>query len=361
MNTKHFTWDFDTKLGNDLELLPNGKVLGIFKADNPAIAFGGFGGVIKIINPDGTVDWEFEYVSDDFISHHDVEMLPNGNVLFIAFERIDAATAIQFGANTTEDIFPEKLVEVNPSTNEIVWEWRSWNHIVQDQNNTIENFGAINNNPEKININYNLPGKADIMHANGIDYDEDRDIVFLSVNHYSEIWVIDHSTTTIEAASSSGGNYNKGGNLIYRFGNPSTYNNTFGERIFHNNHFPNLLEGNKPGEGNMLVYVNGNNINQSSVLELELPESLSLTPNTNNEPLIIWSFTDPELFSSIISGANRLSNGNTLICEGDYGYWEITPSGEIAWKYNGIGTVKFWRGYDYNLDHPALPILGIDF
>ena len=38
------------------------------------------------------------------------------------------------------------------------------------------------------------------MHANGIDYDSDKDIIYVSVNAYSEIWVIDHSTTITEAA-----------------------------------------------------------------------------------------------------------------------------------------------------------------
>lgn len=358
---KLFTWNFDLELGNDLELLPNGQVLGIFKTEDPKIIFGGYGGIIRIINPDGSIDWEFEYSTDDYISHHDAELLPNGNILFIAWERIDVETAQQFGANADQDVFTEKLVEVNPDTNEIVWEWRSWEHIVQDEVNNLNNYGIISESPNRININYNLPDKIDLMHANGIDYDEEKDVIYMTVNAYSEIWVIDHSTTTAEASTSFGGNYNKGGDLLYRFGNPTAYNNTLGKRIFYSVHFPNLLENDEVYSGRLLTYSNGNNIQQSKVYEIQLPETFALTPNLNNEPEVIWDFTDPDLYSSIISGASRLSNGNTLICEGDYGYWEVTPDKEIAWKYNGEGTTKYWRGYDYDLDYVGLPFLGLTF
>jgi hypothetical protein len=199
------------------------------------------------------------------------------------------------------------------------------------------------------------------MHANGLDFDENRDVIYLSVNHYNEIWVIDHSTTTQEAATSNGGNYNKGGDLLYRFGNPAAYNNSEGTQIFHNVHFPNLIENNALISRNMLVYSNGSDIEQSSAIEFELPEVFSLLPHTNNEPNIIWSYTNPAMYSPIVGSSVRLSNGNTLISESDYGYWEVTPTGEIAWKYHGADGTHFWRGYAYDLDYPALQVLGISF
>ncbi len=339
-------WTFEDNLGNDLEILPNGKLLGMFKANNPDVSFGGFGGVLKILNSNGTTEWEYVYASENSIAHHDVEMLPNGNVLFIAWERIGSILAAQSGIDTTTDIFPEVLIEINPNTDQIVWEWHSFDHIIQDRLNTLPNFGNVSDNPQLIDINYNIVDNGDIMHANGIDYDADKDVIYLSVNFYHEIWVIDHSTTTEEAATNSGGNYNKGGDLVYRFGNPQAYQNTQGQRIFYNNHFPNLLEGDEPGAGHILVYGNGNNIEQSTIFELEIPDDFSLTANIDNEPGIIWSFTDPDLFFGRISGAVRLKNGNTLIAEGDYGLWEVTPNGEIVWKYNGQGS-NFWRCYGY--------------
>ncbi|MFC0602987.1 aryl-sulfate sulfotransferase [Winogradskyella pulchriflava] len=350
-------WTFEDNLGNDLEILPNGKLLGMFKAENPSFSFGGYGGIIKILNSDGSTDWEYNYSSENVIAHHDVEMLPNGNVLFIAWEKITSSEAAQAGVDTvTTDIFPEVLVEVNPNTNQIVWEWHSFDHIIQDRFNTLPNYGNVSDNPQLIDSNYNVVESGDIMHANGIDYDEEKDIIYLSVNYYHEVWVIDHSTTTAEATTNSGGNYNKGGNLLYRFGNPGAYQNTQGERLFYNNHFPNLLEGNEPGAGNLLVYVNG--VDQSTVMELNMPENFSLLPNTDNEPNIVWSFTDPDFYFGRISGAVRLQNGNTLIAEGDYGFWEVTPNNEVVWKYNGQGEL-FWRCYGYLPDDDNITNLNL--
>jgi len=357
---RKFTWNFDNKLGNDFELLPNGNAIGIFKTDNPAFSIGGYGGIVRIIKPNGSIDWEFEYSSSTYLSHHDVEMLPNGNVLILVWELIDTDTSGQNGVDTNVVIYPEKIIEVNPSTDQIVWEWRSWDHIIQEFDDTKLNYGIIADNPHRINVNYEIPNNGDLMHANGFDYDDDKDVIYLSVNNYSEVWVIDHSTTSIEATGSTGGTYGKGGDLVYRFGNPSAYNNSFGERLFYNNHFPNLIENGEPGDGNMLIYMNGNNIYQSSVFEFEIPNDFNLTPNSNNEPTLVWSYTHPDLYNGKISGANRLSNGNTLICEGDYGYWEVTTDGEIAWKYNGTSE-NYWRGYPYDLDDEALPFLGLTF
>jgi len=360
---KLHTWTLANRLGNDFELLDDGRALGVFKVDNPPFSFGGGAGSAKIVNPDSSIDWEYILADDNFIIHHDVEMLPNGNILMMVWERIDVTTAQQAGINTMIDIFPEKLIEVNPTNDQIVWEWRAWDHVVQDTDANLPNFGVISDMPQRIDHNYNTPDDfaGDIMHANGLDHDAVNDVIYLSVNFYSEIWVIDHSTTTAEAASTMGGNNNKGGDLLYRFGNPDAYKNMSGARRFFNNHFPNLLEGSEPGAGNLLVYVNKgvNDLEQSTVYELDMPQPFVLTPNADNEPAVVWSFTDPTMYHARISGAVRLGNGNTLICEGDYGYWEVTTNGEIAWKYKGTG--NYWRGYSYELNDPALSNLGLSF
>lgn len=352
-------WDFDTNLGNDLELMNDGKLVGMFKVTDPDISFGGFGGMIRIINPDNSTQWEYNFASENYLAHHDVELLPNGNVLFIAWEKINQIQAQQQGIDTQVNIYPEMLIEVNPNTNEIVWQWRSFDHIIQDRFPQTPNYGSVSENPQLIDFNYNLMDNGDIMHANGIDYDEEKDVIYLSVNFYHEIWVIDHSTTTAEAATDSGGNYNKGGNLLYRFGNPEAYGNTSGQRLFYNNHFPNLLENNEPGEGNLLVYMNGNDVNQSVIYELDIPDNFNLQANTNNEPGIVWSFTDTDLYFGRISGAVRLQNGNTLITEGDYGFWEVTTDGQIVWKYNGSVDSNFWRSYGYLKNSSAVESLGL--
>ena len=352
-------WMFDDNTGNDVELLPDGRLLGMFKSENPPITFGGYGGTVKILSSEGEVEWEYTFDPNLGIAHHDAEMLPNGNILFLVWEEMEATIAQNNGSTSSNNIYPEALIEVNPTNNNIVWEWHSKDHFVQDANLNALNFGTVSENPQLIDINYNNVANGDIMHANGINYDPEKDVIYISVNFYNEVWVVDHSTTTLEASSNSGGNYNKGGNLLYRFGNPEAYKNNFGTRLFYNNHTPELLKNDVPGAGNFLIYMNGNNSSQSIVYELDIPSTFNLTPNTNNEPNIVWEFTDPDLYYQRVSGADRLPNGNTLICEGDYGFWEVTPDGEVVWKYATLSLDNLWRGYGFSGSNPAITNLNL--
>lgn len=357
---KYHTWEFEKNLGNDVELLEDGTLIGMFKSENPTFNFGGYGGIVEIINSDNSIAWSREVSSATQLAHHDVEMLPNGNVLFLVWDRIFAGQNASLGINADHDVYVETLLEINPTTDEIVWKWQSADHLIQDYNPSGMNFGVVADSPERIDINYNLQDNGDFMHANGIDYDEEKDLIYMSVNFFNEVWVIDHSTTLAEASGSTGGNYGKGGDLVYRFGNPRAYDNNMGEVLFDRNHFPNLIEGDKPGVGNLLIYVNGNSTEQSSVLELDFPNTFILESNRDNEPEVVWSFSHPELFFGKLSGATRLSNGNTLICEGNYGYWEVSPTGEICWKYNGPhGT--YWRAYGYDSGFPGLAAIGVEY
>ncbi|MFC2147676.1 aryl-sulfate sulfotransferase [Bacteroidota bacterium] len=355
-----YRWPLGNNIGNDIYLMSDSRLLAILEADTPLIKFGGKGGRIQFIKKDGTIDWNFDYSTEDYITHHDVELLPNGNVIALVWERMPAQEAIQNGSVLNIDLYPEAIIEIDPKTDQIVWEWHSWDHLVQDYDDTRENFGIISDNPQLINLNYVTEQKdGDIMHANGISYDENKDLIFISINFYHEVWVIDHSTNTLEAASHTGGNYKKGGDLVYRFGNPSAYNNTMGERLFNNNHFPNLLDTGISGQRNMLIYVNKmDNSEQSIVYEFKLPNEYTLEPNKNNEPEVVWSFTDPELFAPKVSGAVKLPNGNRLITEGDFGFWEVTEDGEVVWKLKARGF--FWRAYHYDKDAPEIEALGLE-
>jgi hypothetical protein len=354
-----YNWPLSNNIGNDVYLLSDSRLLAILEADTPLIKFGGKGGKIQFIQKDGTIDWNFDYSTEDYITHHDVELLPNGNVIAMVWERMPAQEAIQNGSVLNIDLYTEAIIEIDPSTDQIVWEWHSSDHLIQDNDDTKNNFGSISDNPQLINLNYVTDEEGgDIMHANGISYDENSDIIFLSINFYHEVWAIDHSTNTMEGASSTGGNYEKGGDLVYRFGNPTAYNNNMGERLFYNNHFPNLLDDGVSGQRNMLIYVNKkDNTEQSIVYEFKLPSNYTLEPNENNEPEVVWSFTDPELFAPKGSGAVKLPNGNRLITEGDFGFWEVTEDGEVVWKIEASGF--FWRGYHYDKDATEIEALGL--
>ncbi|MBO0591912.1 hypothetical protein I2486_10890 [Cellulophaga sp. E16_2] len=349
-----FSWEFDRSLGNDVNLLDDGSLVVCLKADNAGITFGGYGGMFRKINADQSIDWEVSYTSgDEYMAHHDVEYLSNGNIIFPVWEKVTASEAAELGFSENNDIFPDAIVEMNPLTEEIIWEWHVTDHLVQNHDASKENFGVVVDHPNKVDINYNSSqANGDLMHFNGLTLDETNDILYITVNNYSEVWVLDHSTTTEEASSSTGGNYNLGGDLVYRFGNPLAYDNV-GEVTLKNVHYPNLIE-----TGNMIVYANDIYDNQSEVVEYELNPPYELVAGEDNEPEVVWSFTDAELYSSGLGSGVRMSNGNTLIAEGRDGtIWEVTASGEVLWQNTDYTTV--WRAYAYAIDDSAVLALGL--
>jgi Arylsulfotransferase (ASST) len=186
----------------------------------------------------------------------------------------------------------------------------------------------------------------DWTHFNGVAYNPEFDQIMVSVHSFSEFWIIDHSTTTPEAASHHGGKSGKGGDLLYRWGNPRTYRGgtKADQRLFsqHNAHW---IPPGQPGEGHVLVFNNGSKRpdgTYSSVDELILPVDTqghyAYKPGTPYGPdKAVWSYTAPkktDFYSFFISGAQRLPNGNTLICSGANGtIIEVTPDKETVWKY----------------------------
>ncbi len=337
-----WSWEFNESLGNDLKLLPSAHVLGMFNYEESPIKFGGgYAGLTQIIDFNDTITWEFKYASKNFLSHHESVFLPNGDLLMLSWERVSEKEAHMHGVNMEGDIFPEKIIQIDTATKEIVWQWRSWDHIVQDHDATKLSYGDILENKELININYALRKNGDIMHANGIFYDATRDVLFVSINHYSEVWVIDHQYNVAETAGELG-------DLLFRLGNPRAYKDTVASVFLDRTHTPNLIPEGYPGAGNLLLFNNGLKAKKSVVYEFDIPEKLTIEDIEKAD--LIWSFSDKNLSYGRISGAYRLSNGNTLICEGDYGFWEITDQKEIVWQYKDVSTT-FWRGYPIDQSH----------
>ena len=334
-------------IGNDAELLGDGTFLSAHKVENPALSQGGGGGLVEIRGVNKMVTWQYRMNSIDALQHHDVEQLPNGNILIMAWEQRSQQEINSKGyVGSASTLNSESIYEVDPTNDQIVWEWHVWDHLVQDQQMLLPNYGVIHQNPEKIDINY-VNDTPEFMHCNGIDYDEKRDLIFISARKYSEIWVIDHNTTSSEAAGSEG-------DLVYRFGNPDAYDQE-GDQLFDYQHQPNFLEDGLPGAGNVLVFSNNPNDIQSSIVEMKLPEDLDFS----KQPEVVWSFTHPDLLSRILSGAERLPNGNTLISSGTQGtVWEVTPDNELAWKFK-IKTGRLWRSYSYSKGSSATRAIGL--
>jgi hypothetical protein len=320
---------------------------------------GGAGGGVQKIQWDGTVVWDFRYNTDGHLSHHDVKSLPNGNVLLIAWETKTRNEAIAAGRNpsyvSNQGFMPDHIIEVQPTgptSGTIVWEWHVWDHLIQDYDSSKANYGVVGDHPELVDINYATSSQSDWMHSNSIDYNVEFDQLLLSVHNFNEIWVIDHSTTTEEAAGHAGGNSGKGGDLLYRWGNPQAYRaGISSDRKFFSQHDSSWIKPGCPGEGNILVFNNGANrpgSHYSTVDEIVPPV------NDNGEYYLesgsaygpeaqTWIYTGSpptSFYASHLSGAQRLTNGNTLICNGETGkIFEVTPEGGTVWQYNSGGEV----------------------
>ena len=356
-NTVVHTWDSSFNPGQALYLLDNGNLLRTtHRGLHPIFITGGMGGGIQEFTWNGTLVWDYIYSGPTYLSHHDIEILPNGNILMIAWEYKTTEEAINAGRNPNlilqSGLWPDYIIEIKPTgqtTAEVIWEWHIWDHLIQDYDPTKENYGDVAEHPELININWIDPLSlilADWTHSNSIDYHEEFDQILLSVNGFSEIWVIDHSTTTEEAAGHTGGNGGTGGDLLYRWGNPLTYQQgTANDRYFYHQHDAQWIPPGLPGEGHILVFNNGRNrpgIDYSSIEELIPPVNNSgnyyLESGSSYGPeQSIWQYTadnPTDFYSSVMSGVQRLPNGNTLICSAENGiFFEVTEQKETVWDY----------------------------
>ena len=207
-------WTSSFPPGNSVYLLENGNILRAGRTSSSDITFGGQGGVVEIFDWDGNLTWQYFYDTPMMRQHHDVFPMPNGNVLILAATRMSNAEAIQAGRDPNllpqSDLYNEQIIEVTPlgiNGATIVWEWNVKDHLIQDYDASKDNFGDISLRPEKININFlnGGSGASNWLHYNSIQFNPVLNQIVLSSRNLSEIYIIDHSTTTAEAASNSGG------------------------------------------------------------------------------------------------------------------------------------------------------------
>lgn len=351
-------WTSSYLPGNSVYLLPNSNLLraGRLTDGSSTINFGGTGGIIELFDWDGNVIWSYTHSSNNFRQHHDVYPLPNGNILMLSASVMNGIEAIQSGRNPSflpdNELYNEQVLELEPiGTNQanIAWEWNIKDHLIQDIDDTKDNFGVISDNPQLLDINYlnGRDGSNNWLHINSMQYNETLDQIILSSRHLSEIWIIDHSTTTSEAESSLGGTYGKGGDLLYRWGNPQSYGQgTSIDRKLFGQHYPNFITSGFPNEGKIIIFNNGIERDPSfSQVDIITPPEVSpgfydYVVNTAYGPESTdFTYTDlssdpSEFFTAILSSAQQLPNGNILICEGRDGYlFELDTNNNKVWEY----------------------------
>jgi hypothetical protein len=222
---KTWTMAVNKKTSFSSYLIPGDTLLRTVNYTGNVINDGTISGEVQKVDWNNNVVWDFIYSNDSTVLHHDIHPLPNGNVLMIALDVKTASQCTQAGASNSIVRYSDKIIEVRqtgPTTGTIVWEWKLWDHLCQNHDPAKNNYvSSISQNPELININFN--NSTDFFHMNGIDYNATLNQITFSSYTFSEIFVIDHSTTSAEAAGHTGGNSGHGGDIIYRWGNPAAY------------------------------------------------------------------------------------------------------------------------------------------
>ena len=286
------TWESDLS-SNHAYLLENGHLLKLEKTDDiVTFAFGGMVTKLREYDWNGNVVWEFNYSDEKNIMNHDIEVLPNGNILSFAYEVVSREDAIAAGRDpktvTSAGLWVDKIIEIKPTKpkgGEIIWEWHMMDHLIQDFDETKANYGVISEHPERLDINIvsshdfgymnreqfeeamkNGMGMknstfenqhSEVTHGNAISYNSELDQIVFSFKYFNEIYILDHSTTTYESKGSTGGKYGHGGDLLYRWGNPINYHRgTKEDQKLYLQHDVKFIPKGYPGEGNLILFNN---------------------------------------------------------------------------------------------------------
>ena len=176
------------------------------------------------------------------------------------------------------------------------------------------------------------------MHANAVNYNAGLDHIAISSRRFNEIWIIDHNTTTEQAAGPAG-------DILYRYGNPEAYGRGGEEdRMMFGQHDVQWIPEGHPQAGDLVIYNNGAGRPGCECSSIDVwsppfedgtypvPQDEAYGPET-------WLWSYPEVlnasfYSSNISGVQPQPNGNYLVCEGAGGrLFEVTQSGETVWEY----------------------------
>jgi outer membrane protein assembly factor BamB len=280
------TWSLPHRPGLYGHLLDNGHLFYSGKVSGGAPRFEAWerfkAGAALEVDGNGKIVWEVRHPDH----HHDARKLGNGNVILLCARPIprELHARVQGGLVGSEVggmIYGDYLVELT-TTGEAVWEWRSWEHLDFDTE-----------------IITPHDRREEWTHANTVAELPDGNLV-VSFRNVSTVVIVDRRT----------------GAIVWKLGSPPLAQQ----------HDPRPLPG-----GNLLIFDNGPHRRDhpapySRVIEVD--------PRTS---AIVWEYQDQSLFdffSPYISGAQRLPNGNTLICEGcDGRIFEVTPAGQIVWEY----------------------------
>jgi len=225
----------------------------------------------------------------------------------------------------------DRLIEVNEK-GDIVWQWLASDHIDEmgfapDARAVIKSAAAFNK----------ARGSYDWLHVNSATYVGpnqwfDKGDMRFAPNHV----IISSREASIIAIVA------RDGSVVWRMGPDfSASRELRAIRQIIGQHHPHLIPKGLPGAGNLLVFDNGGSSGYGfagpiapegrGAFQRATSRVLEINPVTLQ---LVWSYTNARFFSTNISGAQRLPNGNTLITAGAGGrMFEVTPEGATSWEY----------------------------
>lgn len=358
-------WTSDYAPGMSVTLQPDGNLYRAGAANKVTFG-GGTGGIIEKFDWKGNLVWSFELADSNNVLHHDFKVMPNGNILVIIWENHSIADAISQGrdsAKTLKDIWSERIEEIQPYGTDsaiVIWQWKAWDHIIQDHDSTKANYGVVSNHRELFDINFSngntLNSGQDWFHFNSIDYHVGYDQILLTAHSLDEIYIIDHSTSTLQAASHSGGKQNKGGDVLFRWGNPESYRmGTSTDKKFYKPHHAHWAANDSINSGKILIFNNGQNRpggNYSSINSLNpqvtpfgnyiYDNTLPFAPKSD---VVEYKAKIPtDFYSEIMGGVFQTGDNRFFITEATKGTFFEVNKDTLLWKYvnpyTGSGSTK---------------------
>lgn len=338
---------------------------------------------LEVLNWEGDIVHYIDLSTNAIEQHHDIEVMPNGNILMLSKVPYSTAETLNFGFNPQEfggqfNLDSEVIIEGAITADgllDIVWRWDVKDHLIQNFDSTKLNYGEPVNHPELISTSldiltyYNeMPSLSDWLHFNSIDYNEDEDLIMVSSRHSGEIYFIDHGTTTEEAAGHIDGARGKGGDILWRWGNPQNYAaGTEQDQSLFGPHDARFIPNGYGYNRKISVFNNGIGSpsgNQSNVYIIS-PESSGpdfLSDSSGQflpiAALNVTEDSEETFYSEFIGGAQILPNGNQLVTEGESGrLLEFDCRNNLVWSYdlnlNSSATSWIFKAERYPPDFPG--------
>lgn len=323
------SWKLPGRIGRHARLLPNGNLaVNTLRTDPcrttkdggpfPFIFFNKYGGgVMSELNPDGNVVRQFI----DPLGHHDQFHFGDGRILYTSLEPLspeDSAKVIGGVPGTEIDgiTYADTINEVD-ADGKLVWHWKVSERLPRDE------FPL---QPHYTREHYPL--------INSVFPMRDGRHILASMRSVSAVIIIVKST----------------GKIVWKLGSD----------VLAQQHNATELEN-----GNILIFDNG---------AFRAGESITYTRAIEvdrQSKEIVWEYRDKSqmhnFFTPFMGSAQRLPNGNTLLCESAFGrLFEVTPEGYVCWEYINVHFAPYpdkitadlfpgesnalFRAYRYSLD-----------